>query len=226
MPRHPKNRTPLRIFREQTGHSQKSFAQAISKHLDLSPEMYKAYELGARGLPLAAAIRLMLLYGVDPHSIMTETGVPRDISGRPYSRHSFDTWPGERVYDARALPDIIQRATDRLIRMLLSARRAGRFTLALQMLDESLAKMQDDLLLEAHYQALSNENLPFEQWSPIKIYTAGAPVKIPEQADFPLASSALRTMDDLISKKQICRGKNREEFDAKEGEFFSGKRRH
>lgn len=225
MPRHPNKKTPLRLFREQTGHSQKSFAYALAEHVELSPETYKSYELGARTLPLTLAIKLMLLYGVDPHSIRSAAGTPIDLAGHPYSRRSFDTWPGERAYDAQGLPDIIQRATDRLIRMLLAARRAGRFTLALQMLDESLKRMQDELRLEKHYRTLSDDKLPFEQWSPIQIYTAGAPVKAPEAAAFPLANSTLRSMGNLIAEQNICRGKDRREFDRKENEFFSRKRR-
>lgn len=197
----------------------------IGEIIGLNQVTYKAYELGARSLPSRIAVQLMLLYGVDPDSITKKSGIPKDIAGKPYSKSSFDTWPGERIYDEETLPRIIQRLTDRLIRMLLAARRANRFTLALQMLDECLAEMQHDLLLEEHCRVLSDKKLPFEKWNPIKVYVAGAPVRQPEMAEFPLAQAALRTMQDLMDKRKVCLGRKREDFDEKELKFFSHRRR-
>ena len=225
MSRAPKENTPLRIFREATGHSQKTFGIRLETEFGLSPKTYKAYENWVRALPERIAYRLMIQYGVDPESILVKVGIPKDLAGHVYSRSSYKTWPGERIYDFEFLPQIIQRATDRLIRMLLAARRAGHFTLALQILDNSIWTMQQKLSLEEHYRAITNSKKAFEKWDPIRLYTAGAPVKVPERAEFALAEASLRYMQKVIAMRNVCTGRNSKEFFRKEDEFFSPKRR-
>ena len=220
MPRHPKTTTPLRSFREILGESQKTFGQKMHELTGLAPETYKAYEQGTRKLNSTAAVRLMIIYGVDPKSIMAKSGQPRDITGRLYSKNSFENWPGERVYDTEWLIRVIQRVTDRLIRMLLAARRAQRFTLALHILDESLGIMQGELQLKAHYNAIAGGEMPFKKWDPFQLYTAGGLIRQPEQAEFPLAETALHAMKDLISKKGICCGTDQDAFIRKEQAFL------
>ena len=193
--------------------------------LGIAPETYKAYELGSRKLPFTAAVRLMVLYGVDPESIIATTGRPKDILGRVYSRSSHKNWPGERVYDFEWLIRVIHRVTDRLIPMLLAARRAGAFTLALHILDEAISQMQGKLSLETHYRAITNSKIPFEKWNPGQLYTAGGLIRQPERAEFPFAASALRAIENLISEKKICTGKNIEEYRRAYDEFLSPKRR-
>lgn len=193
--------------------------------LGIAPLTYKAYEQGTRSLSETAAVRLMILYGVEPQSIIAKTGRPKDIAGRYYSRNSHKNWPGERVYDSDWLVRIIHRVTDRLIWMLLAARRANHFTLALHILDEAISQMQAELSLKTHYEVITDSRTPFEKWDPFQLYTAGGPTSQPERAEFQLATSALLAIENLISKKKICSGKNLDEFRHKEEEFFSKKRR-
>ena len=192
--------------------------------LGIAPETYKAYEQGTRNLNFTAAVRLMIVYGVAPESIMAKTGRPKDITGHLYSKDSFENWPGERVYDPEWLIRVIQRVTDRLIRMLLAARRAQRFTLALHILDESLGIMEDELQLKAHYKAIAGGEMPFKRWDPFQLYTAGGLIRQPELAEFPLAETALHAMKDLISKKGICCGADQDAFIRKEQAFFHEER--
>lgn len=225
MPRHPKRKTPLRIFRETIGESQKSFSQTMHDLLGIAPLTYKAYEQGTRSLSETAAVRLMILYGVEPQSIMAKTGRPKDIAGRYYSRNSHKNWPGERVYDPDWLIRVIHRVTDRLIWMLLAARRANHFTLALHILDEAISQMQTELRLENHYADIADGGMPFEKWDSGRLYTAGGLIRQPERAEFPLATSAERAIKDLISEKKICSGKSFEDFIQKDDAFFSRKHR-
>lgn len=225
MPRVPKTKTPLRVFREAIDPSQKSFSVAMQELLGVPPNTYRSYELGTRNMPFTAAVQLMIVYGVDPDSILVKVGNPKDLAGHVYSRSSYESWPGERIYDSEVMPEIIQRATDRLIRMLLAARRAGHFTLALQILDDSIWRMQKNLSLEKHYLAITNSTKAFEKWDPIRLYLAGAPVKAPERAEFALAEASLRHMQKVIAMRNVCTGRNSKEFFRKEDEFFSPKRR-
>lgn len=193
----------------------------MHERFGIAPETYKAYEQGSRGLNYMTAVRLMIVYGVDPDSIVAKTGHPKDLAGRPYCSDSLASWPGERVYNSEWIICVVQRVTDRLIRMLLAARRARRFTLALHVLDESLAMMQDELSLENDYKIVTEREERFEKWDPFQLYTAGGLIRQPERAQFPLAESAIRSMEDLISKKKICNGMTYEEFSRKDAAFFS-----
>lgn len=224
MPRIPQNKTPLRIFREAIGVSQKSFARVMFRLVGIAPATYKAYELGVRAVSQASAVRLMIRYGVDPQSIIKKTGSPLDIAGHTYSRSSYKNWPGERPYDSESLIRVIQRATDRLIRMLLVARRVRRFTLALQILDESIERMQEELSLKKHYNDIACSGEPFERWEPGRLYCGGAPVKQPEEAEFPFSDAAVGHLQELMREKGVCVRGGREECDRKEREFFSDER--
>lgn len=225
MPRLPKQATPLRIFRKELGHSQKSFAELLRELVGMAPATYKSYELGQRRLRTAAAIELMIKFGVDPDSIVEKTGKPKDLAGRIYTKDSQVKWPGERVYQARATTRVIERINDRLYPMLLAARRAGKFTLALRMVDQCIADMQDSLSLHEHFRAVTDSAEPLKPWTPVQIYIADGFRKVPEIIEYPLSDAQTKKLTELMLRKKVCttveqEGEEYERYIRKDELFF------
>lgn len=231
MARPPRRKTPLRLMRESIGLAQKEFAAIVSEKLGIPEQTYRAYESGRRGMQRDVAVQLMLLYGVDPDSIMAIEGEPLDLARRPYSRFAYDNWPGERVYDRTQFVSIAERMLDRIIWTLLAARKAGHFTLGLHYLDEAVRHILENLDLGKVFVEIRGE-VPKERsyrtvrlmtaWSPVDLYTAGAPVQIPETADFPLSKEARNFIEGLFEQRTIASGMDHDAYWKQHNVFFRG----
>ncbi len=208
MPRLPKHKTPLRLFREALGKSQKEFSDFLEKKIRIPATTYKSWESGARTVDEGFATQLMILYGVDPQSIMSKKGKPKDLLGRRYSTASKGfVLDRERQYSEDSLVFLLTLLSDRYLAVLLAALHKGRLTEAAYIFERAIGEAVTKLGLSASLKVTLGSKEEFQAWKGIDVGMLGAPHRFPHRPLVNWGKESESSLRQLIkSTKGVARG--------------------
>jgi hypothetical protein len=183
------------------GKSQKEFAALLYEKFGLPVPTYKACEQGKLTLQPAMANALMVMVGVDPLSISSKTGFPKDLKGERYSPSNHNLISDrERGYTNEGLVDILSRLSDRYLVVLLAACQAERLTLAAACFEEAIDSALHGLDLSRNIVDIQGGKKDFSVWTGWRLALLGAPYKFPSEPLLPRGPEYKHALLKLVER--------------------------